>query len=357
MIKKAYEGSVDYIQVLDEHGNVDLDLIPKEITDEKIAEMYKQMLFARMVDAKAVNLQRLGRIATYAPLYGEEAVQIGSAMAMSDKDFFVPNFRQHAVFFNKGLPLETFFIYAKGYEEGMIVPKEMKAFPWIVPVSTQIPHAVGIAFAQKYKATGSAVVTYVGDGGTSEGNFYEGLNFAGVFKIPLVVIIENNQWAISVPRSYQSAAQTLAQKGIAAGIKCIQVDGNDVIGVYKAVKDALESARGNVPVIVEAVTYRLGMHTTSDDPSKYRDKSEEDEWKAKEPFIRLNKYLRSKGLWDDARQAKAEQEFSAIIDQAIATADAFRPDPKSMFEHVYSFMPDVLEQQEAELESNNFFVD
>lgn len=357
MIKKAYEGSVDYIQVLDEQGNVDLDLIPKEITDEKIVEMYKQMLFARMVDAKAVNLQRLGRIATYAPLYGEEAVQIGSAMAMSDKDFFVPNFRQHAVFFNKGLPLETFFIYAKGYEEGMIVPKEMKAFPWIVPVSTQIPHAVGIAFAQKYKATGSAVVTYVGDGGTSEGNFYEGLNFAGVFKIPLVVIIENNQWAISVPRSYQSAAQTLAQKGIAAGIKCIQVDGNDVIGVYKAVKDALESARGNVPVIVEAVTYRLGMHTTSDDPSKYRDKSEEDEWKAKEPFIRLNKYLRSKGLWDDARQAKAEQEFSAIIDQAIATADAFRPDPKSMFEHVYSFMPDVLEQQEAELESNNFFVD
>ena len=357
MIKKAYEGSVDYIQVLDEQGNVDLDLIPKEITDEKIAEMYKQMLFARMVDAKAVNLQRLGRIATYAPLYGEEAVQIGSAMAMSDKDFFVPNFRQHAVFFNKGLPLETFFIYAKGYEEGMIVPKEMKAFPWIVPVSTQIPHAVGIAFAQKYKATGSAVVTYVGDGGTSEGNFYEGLNFAGVFKIPLVVIIENNQWAISVPRSYQSAAQTLAQKGIAAGIKCIQVDGNDVIGVYKAVKDALESARGNVPVIVEAVTYRLGMHTTSDDPSKYRDKSEEDEWKAKEPFIRLNKYLRSKGLWDDARQAKAEQEFSAIIDQAIAKADAFRPDPKSMFEHIYSFMPDVLEQQEAELESNNFFVD
>lgn len=357
MIKKAYEGSVDYIQVLDEQGNVDLDLIPKEITDEKIVEMYKQMLFARMVDAKAVNLQRLGRIATYAPLYGEEAVQIGSAMAMSDKDFFVPNFRQHAVFFNKGLPLETFFIYAKGYEEGMIVPKEMKAFPWIVPVSTQIPHAVGIAFAQKYKATGSAVVTYVGDGGTSEGNFYEGLNFAGVFKIPLVVIIENNQWAISVPRSYQSAAQTLAQKGIAAGIKCIQVDGNDVIGVYKAVKDALESARGNVPVIVEAVTYRLGMHTTSDDPSKYRDKSEEDEWKAKEPFIRLNKYLRSKGLWDDARQAKAEQEFSAIIDQAIATADAFRPDPKSMFEHIYSFMPDVLEQQEAELESNNFFVD
>ncbi|MCL5106062.1 MAG: pyruvate dehydrogenase (acetyl-transferring) E1 component subunit alpha [Candidatus Marsarchaeota archaeon] len=357
MIKKAFEGSVDYIQVLDEQGSVDLELIPKEITDEKIVEMYKQMLFARMVDAKAVNLQRQGRIATYAPLYGEEAVQIGSAMAMSDKDFFVPNFRQHAVFFNKGLPLETFFIYAKGYEEGMIVPKEIKAFPWIVPVSTQIPHAVGIAFAQKYKATGSAVVTYVGDGGTSEGNFYEGLNFAGVFKIPLVVIIENNQWAISVPRSYQSAAQTLAQKGIAAGIKCIQVDGNDVIGVYKAVKDALESARGNVPVIVEAVTYRLGMHTTSDDPSKYREKAEEDAWKAKEPFIRLNKYLRARDAWDDAKQAQAEQEFSAIIDQAIAKAEAFKPDPKSMFEHVYSFMPDVLEQQEAELESNNFFVD
>ena len=357
MIKNAFEGSVDYIQVLDEQGSIDLDLLPKEITDEKILEMYKQMLFARMVDAKAVSLQRQGRIATYAPLYGEEAVQIGSAMAMSDNDFFVPNFRQHAVFFNKGLPLETFFIYSKGYEEGMVLPKDMKAFPWIVPVSTQIPHAVGIAFAQKYKKTGSAVVTYVGDGGTSEGNFYEGLNFAGVFKIPLVVIIENNQWAISVPRSYQSAAQTLAQKGISAGIKCVQVDGNDVLGVYKVVKDALASARENVPVLVEAVTYRLGMHTTSDDPSKYRDKAEEDEWKAKEPFIRLNKYLRGKGLWDDARQVQAEKEFGAAIDQAIAKAEAFKPDPRSMFEHVYSFMPDSLRQEAEEFEANNFFAD
>ncbi len=355
MIKKVFEGSVDYIQVMDENGNIDEQLLPKEVDDQKIIEMYKQIVFARMIDSKCVNLQRQGRIATYAPIYGEEATQIGSAMAMDQNDIFVPSFRQHAVFFYRNFPLDLFFIYQRGFEEGAIIPDNVKGYPWIVPVGSQIPHSIGVAFAQKIKKTNAVVLTYVGDGGTSEGDFYEGINFAGAFSVPLVVIIENNQWAISVPRSEQTKAQTLAQKGIAAGIDCIQVDGNDAIGVYKVIKDAIASARNNKPVLVEAVTYRLGMHTTSDDPSKYRDEKEVEEWKSKEPVIRLKKYLLKKALWDDDKQKDLEQEYNKAIDEAVAKAEQFKPDPKSMFEHVYSFMPDVLKDEENEFISNNFF--
>ncbi|MCL5095042.1 MAG: pyruvate dehydrogenase (acetyl-transferring) E1 component subunit alpha [Candidatus Marsarchaeota archaeon] len=357
MIKKVFEASINYVQIMDNDGNIDEQLLPKEIDDQKILEMYKQIVFARMVDAKCMSLQRQGRIATYAPIYGEEATQIGSAMAMNENDIFVPNFRQHAVFFNRKFPLELFFIYEKAFEEGTKIPENINAYPWIVPVSTQILHAVGIAYAQKFKNTDSVVLTYIGDGGTSEGNFYEGMNFAGIFKVPIVIIIENNQWAISVPRSKQTNAETLAQKGIAAGIDCIQVDGNDVIGVYKVVKDAIASAKNSKPVLIEAITYRLGVHTTSDDPTKYRDENEVNEWKLKEPLIRLNKFLVKKQLWDNEKQKAMELEFSKTIDEAVEKAESFKPDPKSMFEHVYSFMPDILKQEEDEFEMNNFFVD
>ncbi len=356
MMKKAFEGSVNYIQVIDENGNIDIDLMPKEINDDKIIEMYKQMSFARAVDAKSLSLQRQGRIATYPPLYGEEATQIGSAMAMEKEDIFVPNFRQHGVFFARNFPLETFFIYERAFEEGMIIPNN-NIYPPIIPVSTQIPHAAGIAFAQKYKKTGNVVITYVGDGGTSEGNFYEGINFAGVFKLPIVFIIENNQWAISVPRLKQTSSQTLAQKGIAAGIDCIQVDGNDVIGVYKVVKDAINTARGNNPIVIEAVTYRLGMHTTSDDPTKYRDENEVNKWKAKEPLIRIRKYLESKQLWNDSKENEIKKEFDQRIDEAVKKAEEFKPDPKQMFLHIYSFMPDSLKDEMDEFVNNNFFSD
>ncbi len=355
MQNKAFEGSIDYFQVMDENGAIDKSLYPQDLSDDRIVEMYKSMLFARNLDAKTLSLQRQGRADTFAPLVGEEATQIGTAFAMRKDDILVPNFRQHGAYLARGLPLESYFLYWRGYEEGNSKVKEINALPVIVPVGTQMPHAAGIAYAQKYRNKDVAVVAFVGDGGTSEGDFYEAINFAGVNKLPMISIIENNQWAISVPRNRQSAAQTLAQKAIAAGIKGVQVDGNDVIGVYKVVKDAIDHARDG-PTVIECVTYRMGMHTTSDDPSKYRPEADVDKWKAKDPLKRVGAYLRAKGLWDDAKEKQATDEQMAKIDEAVANAEAFKPDPKSMFENVYSFVPEVLKEEEDDAVKSNFWM-
>ena len=354
LLTKAFEGSVDYIQVMDETGRVDPQLFPKDLQDSKIVEMYKHMLFARALDAKALSLQRQGRIATYAPLVGQEAVQVGSACAMRDQDMFVPNFRQHAVFLVRGLPLENFFIGWKGYEDCSITQKEVKGTPVAVPVATQMQHAAGIAFAFKYKGTDAAVVSYIGDGGTSEGDFYESLNFAGVWKAPLVAIIENNQWAISVPRNHQTAARTLAQKGIAAGIRCRQVDGNDVVAVYQEVRDAIARASEG-PTLIECVTYRMSLHTTADDPTRYRTDAEVEEWKRRDPIDRVRRYLLGKGFWSEDLQNQTIAEQSRQIDAAVEKAEQFKPDPKTMFTSVYSFMPDTLKEEMEDAIASNFW--
>jgi pyruvate dehydrogenase E1 component alpha subunit len=356
LLKDVFDASINYMQVMDEQGNIDQQLFPKDVNDNRIIEMYKWMSFARALDAKALSLQRQGRAVTYAPLIGEEATQIGSGMAMGPNDFFVPNFRQHGVFLVRGLPLDAFFLYWKGYEEGSSVGKGVKAVPYIVPVSTQLLHAVGIAYAQKYKKTGGTVVTYVGDGGTSEGNFYEAMNFAGVMKVPLVIIIENNGWAISEPRSMQTIAPTLAQKAIAAGIPSMQVDGNDVIAVYKAVKDAIANST-NGPTVIECLTYRMSMHTTADDPTKYRSDAEVEAWKPKDPLLRVRNYLVKKGLWNDAEEAAMTDTHLKQMDAAIEKAEAFKADPRSMFQNVYSYIPDTLKEEMDAAIAANFWQD
>ena len=350
--KEVFSAKINYLTVINEEGVADESLFPKNLSPEKIVDMYKMMLLARALDAKVLSLQRQGRAVTYAPLLGEEATQIGSAMAMGDHDIFVPAFRQHGVFLARGMPMSTMFIYWRGFEEGDIMPKEVKGTPIIVPVATQLPHAAGIAFAQLYNNTGAAVVVYVGDGGTSEGDFYEAINFAGVWKVPLVIIVENNQWAISQPRSRQTAAETLAQKAIAAGIGAVQVDGNDVAAVYSETRKAIESKK---PMLIECITYRMGLHTTSDDPTKYRPDSELEAWKKKDPILRIRKYLENKNLWNEAMENEISEKHSAFIDQAVEEAERFKPDPRSIYEHVYSYMPDVLKEELAEAEANNFW--
>ncbi len=354
MLSDAFEYKIEYMQILDENGNVDQSLFPKNLDDSKLVQMYKYMNFARALDAKTLSLQRQGRAVTYAPLVGEEATQIGSAMAMRADDIFVPNFRQHGVYLARGLPLELYFIYWRGFEEGGAIPKNVNGMPVIVPVGSQVPHAVGIAYAQKYEKTGNAVIVYVGDGGTSEGDFYEAMNFSGVLKIPLVIIVENNQWAISVPRSKQSAASTLAQKAVAAGIPGVQVDGNDVLAVYKAVSDAIASSSTG-PTLIECVTYRMSMHTTADDPTKYRPEQDLEEWKKKDPIDRLRKYLVAKGLWDDSKEKAMADEQLAAINDAVKKAEEFKPDPASMFENVYSYIPEVLAEEYNESKENGFW--
>ncbi|MDE1857023.1 MAG: pyruvate dehydrogenase (acetyl-transferring) E1 component subunit alpha [Candidatus Micrarchaeota archaeon] len=349
MIKKVYEGSINYMQILDENGVVDKSLMPKEITGPLVIGMYRNMSLTRAVDSKVLSLQRQGRSYTYGPCIGEEATQIGSAMAMRKQDIFVPNFRQHGVFITRGMPLDRFFLYWKGYEDGNVIPKGVNGYPVIIPVSSQLPHAAGIAFAQRYMKRDSAVVTYVGDGGSSEGDTYEAMNFAGLFKVPCVFIIENNQWAISVPRKNQTAAETLAQKGVAAGIKNIlQVDGNDVFAVYKAVSDAIAASSGG-PTVIECVTYRMSMHTTSDDPTKYREQSEVDMWKQRDPLERLRKYMAANGLWNDNLQKEMEEQNIKVVDDAVEKAEAFKLDPRSMYQNVYSFMPQTLQEEMDEM--------
>ena len=354
LIKKVYEASINYLQIMDENGNVDMQLFPQGIDDNKIIEMYRFMALARAMDAKVLSLQRQGRAVTYGPLLGEEATQIGSAYAMREGDFFVPTFRQHGVYIVRGLPLDKFFIFAKGYEDGVSKSEDVGGTPEIVPVSTQLPHAAGIAYAKKYRKEDSAVITYVGDGGTSEGDFYEAINFAGLFKVPMVLIIENNQWAISVPRKKQTAAETLAQKALAGGVPCMQVDGNDVLAVYKATKDAIDNSKAG-PTVIECITYRMSLHTTADDPTKYRPDSEVEAWKPKDPMLRVRKYLEKKGLWDDQKEQQMNADNSRTIDAAVEKAEQFKMDPNSMFNNVYSLMPDVLKEERDEALAANFW--
>ncbi len=349
---EVFNSKINFLKIIDETGNVDESLFPKDLSPDTLIHMYRMMLLSREFDAKILSLQRQGRAVTYAPLLGEEATQIGSAVAMRPSDIFVPSFRQHGVFIARGMPMDIMLVYWRGYEEGNIIPKEVKGTPIIVPVSTQLPHAAGIAFAQLYNKTGASVVVYVGDGGTSEGDFYESINFAGVWKLPLVIIIENNQWAISEPRSRQTASQTLAQKAVAAGIDSIQVDGNDVVAVYSATRDAILSGK---PIVIECITYRMGLHTTSDDPTKYRTDSELEIWKQRDPISRLKKYLESKNLWNEEMENKAKEEDAAAIDHAVETAEKFKPNPRSIYEHVYSYMPEILKEELDEAEANNFW--
>ncbi len=353
-IEEVYNCSVKRLQILDENGNLDEALFPEGLSGDSLVEMYKYMLLARAVDAKALSLQRQGRLATYAPLIGEEATHIGTAYAMRKQDIFIPAFRQHGVQIVRGLPLDLFFLYWRGFEDGAKLPASLNQTPVIVPVGTQLPHGAGIAFALKYLKKDAAAIVYIGDGGTSEGDFYEALNFAGVWKAPLVCIIENNQWAISVPRSAQTAAETLAQKAIAAGINCIQVDGNDVLAVYKATRDAIQNSKDG-PMVIECVTYRMSMHTTSDDPEKYRPDAEVEKWEKKDPIDRIRKYLTKNGLWNDSLEQKTKDEQAKFIDQAVEKAEQFKPDPKTMFENVYGTITQTLEEELSDAMSANFW--
>ncbi len=356
MIKEVFNGSIKNMQIMDEDGNIDNSLFPKDLDSKKLIELYKFMNLGRAVSNKLLALQRLGKVATFAPLNGEEAVQAGSAYAAEESDFIVPTFRNHLPFIIRGVPLENLFIAVKGYEEAYSSVLQKHLTPEVIAVGSQYTQAAGIAFSMKYQKYKNAVIVYGGDGSTSEGDFYEAMNFAGVFNLPIIFIIENNEWAISVPRSKQTASKTLAQKAVAAGLDAIQVDGNDVIAVYKATKDALDSVKNSgKPFVIEALTYRMGMHTTSDDPTKYRPESEVDPWKPKDPILRLRKYLASNKLWNDSMEEDMQNQNKSLIDNATAKVNEAKANPKAMFDNVYSFMPETLKEEEDEALKNNFW--
>ncbi len=350
----AAKFEVDLTRYLDPSGNLVQEL-PKDAQDPAtLTSLLRALVRARAFDAKAVALQRTGRLGTYASSIGQEAVSVGTASAMRPDDILVPSFREHGGQLWRGATPVELFLYWGGDERGNHFAKAPHDFPNCVPVGSHALHAAGVALALKLRKEPRAVVCVFGDGATSKGDVYEAMNFAGAWTLPVIFVICNNQWAISVPRTSQSAAQTLAQKAIAVGIPGEQVDGNDVIAVRAVVSAALERARaGQGPCVVEALTYRLGDHTTSDDASRYRKDNEVTPHWQEEPIKRLLQYMTTAGVWAKADEDKLLNEINAEIEAASEAYLATPPqDPSVMFDYTYAELPaDLAAQKRAVLSS------
>jgi pyruvate dehydrogenase E1 component alpha subunit len=342
---------VEHLSILNEMGEVDKSLEP-DIPKDLLLKLHRAMLLGRRFDERLLSLQRQGRIGTFAPITGQEASQLGGAGALLSSDYFVPSFRETAAQIYRGAPLEAIILNFGGYNEAALLTKEGNDLPVSVPVSSQVPHAVGIAWGIKYRGKKDVAMTFFGDGGTSEGDFHEGMNFAGVYQVPVVFVCQNNHWAISIPRSRQTHSKTIAQKALAYDIPGIQVDGNDILAVYTAAKEAVDRARsGGGPSMIECVTYRMMMHTTADDPKRYRRNEEVEDWKKRDPLDRFQKYLKDKKLLSDQKIEELETEIKDDIQKAVEHAEELMKkysDPLQMFEHVYAEMPPYLKEQREE---------
>ncbi len=322
---------------------------------DRVVALYRAMVLARAFDMKAVSLQRTGRLGTYATSLGQEAVAVGVASAMAEDDVLIPSYRDNAALLWRGVAIEDILLFWGGDERGNRGSGPMQDFPFCIPVGSQAPHAAGVGYALKYHKQEHVAVCLLGDGATSKGDVYEAMNFAGVAKLPVVFVVNNNQWAISVPLARQTAAQTLAQKAIAAGFRGEQVDGNDVIAVRAAADEAIAAARaGEGPRLIEALTYRLGDHTTSDDASRYRPPQEvEARWKT-EPIARLRNYLVARMNWNKAEEEDVARACGETVDAAIERYLATPPRrAETMFDHLYARLPDVYAWQRDEAEAND----
>lgn len=342
--------SLEHLSILDETGNVDRELEP-DLSKDLLLKMHEKMLLTRRFDERMLSLQRQGRLGTFAPVKGQEAAQIGTAAATQPSDWIVPSYREIAVFVWRELPLEGMLVFNSGYNEGGRMPRDRHFLPIAVPVGTQTLHAAGLAYGRKLKGKDEIVLTFFGDGATSEGDVHEALNFAGVFRCPVVFICQNNQYAISVPRFKQTSSKTLAQKAFAYNIPCVQVDGNDVLAVYTAAKQAADRAREeHMPTFIECLTYRMSVHTTVDDPTKYRSQEEVQEWEKRDPISRFQAYLKGKGLLSDADIERVEEAVEGTIEQAVDAWQKQLPsleteNPVVMFDHLYDKMPPSLQEQ------------
>lgn len=324
MGKAVSEHAISYVQVLDENGKVvDKDLVP-DLKDEQLRELMKRMVFTRILDQRAIKLTRQGRLGFYAPVSGQEASMIGSEFATQKDDFLLPGYRDIPESLFHGYPLWQLFLYSRGHQLGGKVPDDVHVMPPQIIIGAQIVQTPGVALAFKLRGEKRVAVTYTGDGGTSQGDFYEGMNFAGAMKLPAIFFVQNNQYAISVPREKQTAAETLAQKAVAAGIPGVQVDGMDILGVYSVMRQAVDRARaGEGPTMIEAVTFRYGPHTMSgDDPTRYRTKETEASWEQRDPLVRFRNYLVEKNLWSEEEEEKVIEEAKDTITEALKQADA-----------------------------------
>lgn len=336
-------------QILDETGKVvNPDNVP-DLTDEQLVELFERMLWSRVLNDRYNTLARQGRLGFVAPTAGQEASQIASHYAMKKNDFLAPGYRDIPQLILHGLPLYKAILWSRGHVEGSEYPEDLNALPPQIIIGAQIVQAAGVALGIKKRGKEDEVAfTYTGDGGSSQGDTYEGINFAGAFKAPGVFIIQNNGYAISTPRHVQSAAPTLAQKAASAGIPGIQVDGMDPLAVYAVTKAARDwAAAGNGPVLIETITNRFGAHSLSgDDPLRYRDQADIDEWNKKDPLIRTRNYLTELGLWDEEKEAAAVTRFEEEVTAAVEKADAVpRQKISELLEHMYEVPTNTVKEQ------------
>lgn len=340
------------VQILDQDGNHKEDLLPKEMTDDVVKQMYEDLWYVRLTNNRALKMQRQGRMGTFASVKGQEACQLASEMALKKEDWIVPAFREQAAMWAHGVPMDKIYLYWKGNEWGGHFPEGVHVMPPSIPVGSQMLHAVGISWAAKMQDKDQIALTYFGDGATSEGDFHEAMNFAGVFKTPTVFICQNNQYAISVPRRLQTASKTLAQKALAYGFPGVLVDGNDPFAMYAVTKEAVERARkGEGPTLIEAYLYRFDDHTTSDDATKYRDESEVKDWEPRDAVVRMQKYLAKKEVWDEKYEEKLKEKLEPKVDEMVKKIEEVDdPGPDDIFGYTYAEMTQEQAEQKAYLE-------
>lgn len=343
------EVGIETLSILDENAKLDEALDPG-LDDELLRTLHRAMLRARRFDERMLKLQRQGRIGTFAPIKGQEAAQIGAVAALEDEDWLVPAFRESGAALWRGAPMSGLLLYNAGYNEGGRIRAGQNDLPIAIPVASQIPHAVGIGYAMRLRGDARVALTFFGDGATSEGDFHEGLNFAAVTAAPVVFVCQNNHWAISTPTTRQTRSRTIAQKAIAYGMPGIQVDGNDVLAMVVATDEAVRRARaGDGPTLIEAVTYRMEVHTTADDPKRYRGEDEVAAWAKRDPIARFQRYLKDKGVLGDDDIDALEEEIAGEIQQAWDDAEKTMAElddaPGEMFEHLLDTMPPELAAQ------------
>lgn len=350
-VDKQFEtinGQFQTLQILNEEGEVvNKDAMP-DLSDEQLRELMTRMVYTRVLDQRSISLNRQGRLGFYAPTAGQEASQLGSQFALEKEDFILPGYRDVPQIVWHGLPLYQAFLFSRGHYVGNQAPEGVNVLSPQIIIGAQYIQCAGVALGMKKNNAKSVAITYTGDGGTSQGDFYEGINFAGAFKAPAIFVVQNNRYAISTPVEKQSSAKTLAQKAVAAGIPGIQVDGMDVLAVYAATLDARERAvNGEGPTLIETLTYRYGPHTMAgDDPTRYRTSDIDNEWEKKDPLVRFRKYLEGKGLWSEKDEEAVIERAKEEIKEAIKQADA-TPKQKvtDLMEIMYEEMPFNLKEQ------------
>lgn len=333
---------------MDEDGKiVNKDDMP-DLSDDDLKELMHRMVYTRMLDQRSIALNRQGRLGFYAPTAGQEASQLGSQFALEKEDYILPSYRDVPQLIWQGLPLYQAFLFSRGHFHGNQFPDDVHAMSPQIIIGAQLTQAAGVALGLKKRGKKNVAITYTGDGGTSQGDFYEGMNFAGAFQAPAIFFVQNNYFAISVPVEEQTNAKTLAQKAVAAGIEGIQVDGMDVLAVYAATKDARDRAiKGDGPTLIEALTYRYGPHTMAgDDPTRYRTDDLDNEWEKKDPLVRFRKYLIDKKLWSEEEEDKVIEEAKDNIKKAIKKADEY-PKQKvtDLIGNMYDKLPKNLQEQ------------